>query len=212
MPASTHPVLPDDESDASSGLPEIFLNNVSDSDSSTAPSDFDASSECESESDDESEDELALEDEEEQLSPEYYLWEAESLDVSQLRQKRYSPKAFCKGAKRDLVERLSRLSDTEEKRWGKDGGRTPGVKTKSSLDVFWKWWHLIYKAEIGHGLSKDIQVKIHDVLAIVAIEKKLSFKKRPKVTMFVKDVAEFARVILSTIEMTFPYAVLASYY
>lgn len=86
------PVLSDDESDASSGLPEIFSNNASDSDSSTASSDFDASSESESESDDESEDELALEDEEEQLSPEYYLQEAESLDVSRLRQKRYSPK------------------------------------------------------------------------------------------------------------------------
>lgn len=85
MPLSPCPVLSDDESDASSGQPEIFSNNASDSDSSTAPSDFDASSESESESDDESEDELALEDDEEQLSPEYYLQEAESLSVSQLR-------------------------------------------------------------------------------------------------------------------------------
>ncbi|KAJ5820533.1 hypothetical protein N7474_006124 [Penicillium riverlandense] len=231
MPASPHPVLPDDESDASSGLPEIFSNNASDSDSSTTSSDFDASSESESESDDESEDELVLEDEEEQLSPEYYLREAESLDVSQLRQKRYSPKTqerldeaqdfwdrFCKGAKRDPMECLSWISDTEEtvrflkalfpwrcdQRRGKDGRRTPGVKTKSSLDAFWKWWHLIYKAEVGHGLGKGIQVKIRDVLAIVATEKKLSLKKRLKATMFVEDVAEFARVILSTTEMTFP--------
>jgi hypothetical protein len=96
MPASPCPVLSGDESDTSSDLPEIFSNNASDSDDSTAPSDFDDSSESESEPDDESdnesEDELALEDEEEQLSPEYYLQEAESLDVSQLRQKRYSPK------------------------------------------------------------------------------------------------------------------------
>ncbi|EQL28673.1 hypothetical protein BDFG_08585 [Blastomyces dermatitidis ATCC 26199] len=213
-----------------SGLPKIFLNNASDSDSSTAPSDFDYSSEPESESDDESEDELALEDEEEQLSPEYYLQEAESLDVSQLRQKRYSPKTqerldeaqdfwdrFCKGAKRDPVECLPCLSETEEtvrflkalfswrcdQRRGKDGRRTPGLKTKSSLDAFWKWWHLIYKAEVGHGLSKDIQVKIRDVHAIVATEKNLSLKKRPKATMFIEDVAEFARVILTTTEMTF---------
>lgn len=90
------PVLSDDESDTSLGLPEIFSNNASDSDSSTAPSDFDDSSESEpdsdDESDDESEDELAPEDEEEQLSPESYLKEAEALDISQLRQRRYSPK------------------------------------------------------------------------------------------------------------------------
>jgi hypothetical protein len=92
MPSPPCPVLSDDESDTSSGLLEIFSNNASDSDSSTAPSDFEDSSESEPESDDESEDELALEDEEEQLSPEYYLQEAEALDVSQLRQKRYSPK------------------------------------------------------------------------------------------------------------------------
>ncbi|OQD77334.1 hypothetical protein PENANT_c114G05410 [Penicillium antarcticum] len=228
---SPWPALSDGESDTSSRLPEIFSNNASDSDSSTAPSVFDSSSESESESEDESEDELASEDEEEQLPPEYYLQEAESLDVSHLRQKRYSPKTqerldetqdfwdrFCNGTKRGPVECLSWLSDTEEtvrflkalfswrcdQRRGKDGRRTPGVKTKSSLDLFWKWWHLIYKAEVGHELSKDIQVKIRDVLAIVATEKKLSLKGRPKATMYVEDVAEFARVILSTTEMTFP--------
>lgn len=42
------------------------------------------------------------------------------------------------------------------------------------------------------------------MLAIVATEKSLSLKGRPKVTMYVEDVAEFARVVLSTIEMTFP--------
>jgi integrase len=42
------------------------------------------------------------------------------------------------------------------------------------------------------------------VLAIVATEKGLSLKGRPKATMYVEDVAEFARVILSTTEMTFP--------
>lgn len=95
MPSPPCAVLSDDESDTSSGLPEIFSNNASDSDSSTAPSDVDSSEsepDSDDESDDESEDELALEDEEEQLSPEYYLQEAEALDVSRLRQKRYSPK------------------------------------------------------------------------------------------------------------------------
>lgn len=86
------PVPPANESDTSSGVPKIFSNNASDSDSSTAPSVFDSSSEPDSESEDESDDGLASELEEEQLPPEYYLQEAESLDVSQLRQKRYSPK------------------------------------------------------------------------------------------------------------------------
>ena len=72
---------------------------------------------------------------------------------------------------------LSHLSDTEEtvrvlkalfswrcdQRRGKDGRHTVGLKSKSSLDAFWKWWHLIYKAEVGHGLSKDTHVKIRDV-------------------------------------------------
>ncbi|KAJ5267492.1 hypothetical protein N7478_010477 [Penicillium angulare] len=229
MPASPSPVPADDDSDASSVLPDVFSNNASDSDSSTAASDLDTSSESEAEL--ESEDELALDDEEEQLSPEHYLREAESLDVSKLRQKRYSPKTqerldetqdfwdrFCRGTNRDPVECLSWLSDTEQtvrflkalfswrcdQRRGKDGRRTAGVNKKSTLDAFWKWWHLIYTAEVGHGLSKDIQVKVRDVLAIVATDKKLSLKKRPKATMYVEDVAEFARVILSTTEMTFP--------
>lgn len=91
---------------------------------------------------------------------------------------------FCNGTKRGPVECLSWLSDTEEtvrflkalfswrcdQRRGKNGRRTPGVKTKSSLDLFWKWWHLIYKAEVGHKLSKDIQVKIRDVRSRLSID------------------------------------------
>ncbi|KAJ5669833.1 hypothetical protein N7462_010903, partial [Penicillium macrosclerotiorum] len=48
-----NPALSDNKSDTSLGLPEIFSNNVSDSDSSTTPSDLDSS---ESESDDKSND------------------------------------------------------------------------------------------------------------------------------------------------------------
>lgn len=84
---------------------------------------------------------------------------------------------FCQGTKRDPVECLSWLSDTEEtvrflkalfswrcdQRRGKDGRRTAGIKKKSSLEAFWKWWHLIYKARVGHGLSQDIKVKVYDV-------------------------------------------------
>jgi hypothetical protein len=80
--------LSDNESDVSSDdIPAIFSANASDDDTDTdsAPSDSDFDSEAEDESEDESE-------VEEELSPEYFLKEAEFLDVSQLRQKRYSPK------------------------------------------------------------------------------------------------------------------------
>ena len=69
MPSSLCPVLSDDKSDTSLGLPKIFLNNTFDSDSSIISSDFDNSSESgpdsDDESDSESKDELVLEDEEE---------------------------------------------------------------------------------------------------------------------------------------------------
>jgi hypothetical protein len=41
------------------------------------------------------------------------------------------------------------------------------------------------------------------VLAIVAWEKDLYSRRRLKATMYIKDVAEFARVLLLTMEMTF---------
>lgn len=41
------------------------------------------------------------------------------------------------------------------------------------------------------------------MLAIVAKEKKLLLGCRPKATTYIEDVAEFARVLLSTMEMTF---------
>jgi hypothetical protein len=93
---SSHGSVPSDgESDTSPGHSEVFLDS-SDTDSSTESSVFDSSSESESESEVESENEseadLSSDDEEEQLPPEYYLHEAESLDTSQLRKKRYSPK------------------------------------------------------------------------------------------------------------------------
>ncbi|KAJ5111736.1 hypothetical protein NUU61_001366 [Penicillium alfredii] len=228
MPRPSRPVLSGDESDASTDLPDIFSNDASEDDSSSSDPDLGV----DIESDDESDDDSILGDEEEQPTPEYYLQEAENLDVSQLRQQRYSPRTqnkldetrdywdrFCQGGNQDPVKCFHWLSDSTEtvrflkalfswrcgQRRSKDGRRTPGIKYKSSLETFWKWWHLVYKAEVGHGLSKDTIVKIEDVLAIIAEEKKLRLGCRPKATMYIEDVAEFARVILSTTEMTFPY-------
>ncbi|PYH98302.1 hypothetical protein BO71DRAFT_426270 [Aspergillus ellipticus CBS 707.79] len=125
--------------------------------------------------------------------------------------------SFCKGSGQDPTKYFYWLSDTPEtvrflkalfswryaQRRGKDGRRTPGIKYKSLLQTFWKWWHLVYKAEVGYGFSKDTLVKINDVLAIVAAEIKLLHGRRPKATMYIEDVAEFARVLLSTTETTF---------
>lgn len=71
------------ESDTDSAVSEIFSDNGSDSDSNGELEDS-------KESDDNNEQEDQSLNDEGQLSPEHYLAEAENLDVSQLRQKRYS--------------------------------------------------------------------------------------------------------------------------
>ncbi|OJJ78465.1 uncharacterized protein ASPGLDRAFT_40768 [Aspergillus glaucus CBS 516.65] len=87
MAPRSQPVRSDDkenQSGASSDLTEIFSDNRSDSDSTSDP-------ELDSEdSDDEDEPGDDISDDEGQLPREHYLAQAESLDVSQLRQQRYS--------------------------------------------------------------------------------------------------------------------------
>lgn len=71
------------ESDTDFAASEIFSDNGSDSDSNSDLEDSE-------ESDDNNEQEDESFNDEGQLPPEHYLAEAENLDVSQLRQKRYS--------------------------------------------------------------------------------------------------------------------------
>lgn len=73
------------DDDASSDVSEVFSDFESDSDSNT---DLELDNEV-SDSDDNDPDDDSLNDEG-QLSPEHYLAQAESLNVSQLRQKRYA--------------------------------------------------------------------------------------------------------------------------
>ncbi|KOC10147.1 hypothetical protein AFLA70_213g001581 [Aspergillus flavus AF70] len=228
MRHSPRPLGSNDDSGSTTDVPDIFSDDATD-ESSDSASDPDSDDDPEDLSDDDS----ILDDEEErELPAAYFLQEAECLDVSQLRQKRYSPRTqikldetrdywdrFCREGNYNPAERFRWLSDSEEtvrffkaffswrcsRRRNKKGGRTPGIRYKSSLETFWKWWHLVYKAEVGHGLSKDLIVKILDVLAIVAREKDLRSGRRPKATMYIEDVAEFARVLLSTMEMTFQF-------
>lgn len=73
----------ENQSNATSDLTKIFSDNGSDSDSSSDP-------ELDSEVSDEDEPNDNAFDDEGQLPPEHYLAQAESLDVTQLRQKQYS--------------------------------------------------------------------------------------------------------------------------
>ena len=48
-------------------------------------------------------------------------------------------------------------------RRGKNGRHCPGIRYKSSLESFWKWWHLSLKQRRKSGLVKETIVKIQDV-------------------------------------------------
>ncbi|KAJ5640364.1 uncharacterized protein N7484_008226 [Penicillium longicatenatum] len=206
-------------SDASS----IFSDNESESESN---------SDLETESDD-SDDEDSPDDfdtDKGQLPPEHYLAEAEGLDVSRLRQKRYSDKTeeqlndtsaywnrYCEHIKVDPVKKWHWISDSEETvrflygffswrcdiRRGKNGRHCPGLRYKSSLETFWKNWHLVLKQHTKSGLGKETIVKVQDIIALVAKDKKLGLTRRPKKNMFIEDVSEVARVLLTTTETTF---------
>ncbi|CRG88250.1 Threonine--tRNA ligase [Talaromyces islandicus] len=214
------------ESDTSSILTELFSDDELDDDSAT---DLDPDSDSEDPDDEsDSEDDEAVD--EGQLSAEEYLAKAEQLDVSQLRQKRYSPKTqekldetgeywnrHCRLLGVDPSQQWHWISDSDDTvrflygffgwrcdiRRGKNGRRCPGIRYKSSLESFWKWWHLVLKQKTSSGLSKDTMVKVDDVIALVAEEKKLELHRRPKKNMYIEDVAEFARVLLTTTETTF---------
>ncbi|KAF7169343.1 hypothetical protein CNMCM6106_004230 [Aspergillus hiratsukae] len=207
MRYSPRPIGSGDDSGTSTDVPDVFSDGAAD-DSSESASEPDSGGDNSDDFDDDS----ILDDEEEEreLSALHYLQEAE------YKTRDYWDR-FCFEGKHNPVERFRWLSGSEEtvrflkaffswrcgRRRSKKGRRTPGIKYKSSLETFWKWWHLVYKAEVGQGLSKDTIVKILDVLAIVAQEKNLLLGRRPKATMYIEDVAEFARVLLSTTEMTF---------
>ncbi|KAL3428722.1 hypothetical protein BDV09DRAFT_203994 [Aspergillus tetrazonus] len=83
---------------------------------------------------------------------------------------------------------------------GKNGRHSPGLRTKSSLETFWKLWHLVLKQETASGLCKEIICK---VIALVAQEKELELTGRLKKNMYIENIAKFTRVLLTTIEMTF---------
>lgn len=84
---------------------------------------------------------------------------------------------YCRHINRDPNQQWQWISDSEETvrflygsfKWrcdirrGKKGRYCPEIKYKSSLESFWKWWHLVLKQETAVGLSKETQVKVQDV-------------------------------------------------
>ncbi|KAL2815837.1 hypothetical protein BDW59DRAFT_166650 [Aspergillus cavernicola] len=190
MVARSRPVGHDNQQsqsddDASSDVSEVFSDNESDSDSNTDP-ELDSE---DSDNDDDDPDDDSFNDEG-QLPPEHYLAQAESLDVSQLRQKRYADgtqeklddtrvywNRYCRHIGVDPALHWKSISDSDETvrflygffgwrcdiRRGKNGRHCPGIGYKSSLETFWKWWHLVLKQETESGLSRDTIVKVEDV-------------------------------------------------
>ncbi|EGC45157.1 conserved hypothetical protein [Histoplasma capsulatum var. duboisii H88] len=175
---------------------------------------------------------LDTDDEAEQLlrehklpPPEHYLQEEANVDVSHLRQRRYKPgtikgtdrardywNRYCSYVKRDAQQAYETLSAQSlkaffswacDQRRGKDGRRIPGIRTVSSLETFWKQYSQVYKIDTSHPIDALVMAQAQDVIALVADEKKLSRDKRPKGTMYVDDLAEFARVLLATTDMLF---------
>ncbi|EEH42581.2 uncharacterized protein PADG_07401 [Paracoccidioides brasiliensis Pb18] len=121
-----------------------------------------------------------------QLPTEHYLALAESLDITQLQQKQYSPKTQEK-----LNETCDYWESTSRLTWSGNGSEPliqrrwfiSCIKCKSLLETFWKWWHLVLKQEIASGLNKDTIVKVEDVVAQVTTENKLTLVRQPKKNM-----------------------------
>jgi hypothetical protein len=90
---------------------------------------------------------------------------------------RWLPGRYCRHIGRDPVQHWQWISDSDETvrflygffgwrcdiRRGKNGRYCPGIGYKSSLESFWKWWHLVLKQEAVSGLGKDTIVKVQDV-------------------------------------------------
>ncbi|KAL5312965.1 hypothetical protein ACEPPN_019391 [Leptodophora sp. 'Broadleaf-Isolate-01'] len=172
-----------------------------------------------------SDDDDDLFDDEVRHPPEHYRANAANLDVQRLRQRRYSPKTqaqldrvkehheqYCTFQTWDPAKCYDEISPQFmhgflswvcDQRRGKGGRRRPGIKYASSLETFWKCYLIVYKIETGRKIDPMIQVNGQDVVKIVAVEKDLDFTKRPSATMYAEDLAEFARVLLATTEMTF---------
>ncbi|KAH6668376.1 hypothetical protein B0J14DRAFT_675079, partial [Halenospora varia] len=213
----------DDESDNTSDSDRDSLSDSSDDEADTA-SDTDLDKPLE-EVDSNTDDDDDLFDDEVRHPPEYYIAASANLDVGRLRQKRYRPKTrghldwvkehydqYCTYIREDPVQCFQKVSAKFlygflcwvcDQRRGKGGRRRPGIKHTSSLETFWKWYLMVYRRETGKKIDDMVQVHGQDLVKVAAKEKELDDTKRESATMYVEDLAEYARVLLATREMTF---------
>ncbi|KAH6667257.1 hypothetical protein B0J14DRAFT_603092, partial [Halenospora varia] len=216
----------EDESDSTSDSDTDSLFDSSDDEADTASdTDLDNPLEEVNNNTDDDNDDDDLFDDEVRHSPEYYIAASANLDVGRLRQKRYRPKTrerldwvkehhdqYCTFIREDPVQCFQKVSAKFlygflcwvcDERRGKGGRRRPGIKHTSSLETFWKWYLMVYRRETGEKIDGMVQVQGQDVVKVVAIEKELDGTMRESATMYVEDLAEYARVLLITREMTF---------
>ncbi|KAE9373871.1 hypothetical protein N431DRAFT_407568 [Stipitochalara longipes BDJ] len=207
----------DDETDSAADSDIASVFDVSDDDETNVTDISDI--------DDDEDDDASLFDDEVRHPPEYYLNGAANLDVQRLRQQRFGKKTrarlvvvkeyciqYCTFVNKDPIKCFQEvdakflygfLSWVCDQRRGKEGRRTPGIGHTSSLETFWKQYLQVYTQETGGKIDEIIQRQGQDVVQIVAIDKELDNTKRESATMYVEDLAEYARVVLATTHMTF---------
>ncbi|KAG9236200.1 hypothetical protein BJ875DRAFT_503499 [Amylocarpus encephaloides] len=186
----------DDVSDSTSESGTDNLFDSSDDDKTDTTSDVDSESpleEFDNNADDNDDDDLF--DGEVRHPPEYYLATSSNLDIGRLRQKRYSPKT--KG-------RLDWVKDHHDQYC--TFIRQDPMRCFQDVSVnflygflcwtFWKWYLIVHRLETGKKIDGMVQVQGQDVLKVITKEKGLDNTKRESATMYVEDLAEFARLIL----------------
>ncbi|OJD16129.1 hypothetical protein AJ78_03709 [Emergomyces pasteurianus Ep9510] len=157
--------------------------------------------------------------------PEHYEAEEANLDTKHLRRRRLKQQTingidrardhwhqYCKYMKRDVFVAYRALSIQSlkgflswacDQRRGKGGRRRPGIQAVSSLITFWKQYSQAYKQDTSNDIDPLIMSQSQDVIELIADEKKLNRDPRPPGTMYVDDLAEYNRVLLTTNEMEF---------
>ncbi|CZR67473.1 uncharacterized protein PAC_17372 [Phialocephala subalpina] len=87
-----------------------------------------------------------------------------------------------------------------DQRRGKGGRRRAGIRHTSSLETFWKWYHIVHRLETSKKIDGIVQVQSQNVqypvLKAIAKEKELDDTKRESAKMYIEDLAEYARLIL----------------
>ncbi|OJD22696.1 hypothetical protein ACJ73_05960 [Blastomyces percursus] len=203
------PVGPDDDqndSDASSDVSRIFSDNGPESESNS-----DSGLDSEEDPDD------SDNNDEGQLPAAHYLARAENLDVTQLRQKRYSDKTqealddtrvywnrYCRHIDVDPVQKWKWISDSDDTigflyAFFQLEVRYPPSQEQTTLPGYWMQELARDFLEVVAPCSQTRDW----VVDLVATEKELDLTGRPKKIMYIEDITQYARNLLTTTEMTF---------